>query len=260
MSNFTIMCDTYKLCKENEDLNNSLNESIKNQYIVYESDEISIKRIFTHKSKIIVSKKRSFEAAKEYKGLKTVVLNFANNSSIGGNPFYANAQEEALCRCSTLLHCLEAVKNEFYFKHQNDYQNKLLDDFGNDDLIYTPNITVFKSDTTSPELMPRDEWYNVDIITCAAPFAVFDKVSKSPNLENIIRKRIKRILDIAHINKAEVLILGAFGCGAYNNPPALVAKVFKELIKNYNFKIVEFAVYVGSDTTNYDVFNEILMK
>ena len=39
----------------------------------------------------------------------------------------------------------------------------------NDDIIYTPSVTVFKSDTANPALLTEEEWYDVDVITCAAP-------------------------------------------------------------------------------------------
>ena len=39
----------------------------------------------------------------------------------------------------------------------------------NNDLIYTPGVTVFKSDTDMPEVLPEEEWYQVDVISCAAP-------------------------------------------------------------------------------------------
>ena len=61
--------------------------------------------------------------------------------------------------------------------------------------------------------------------------------------------------DVAAKEKNEVLILGAFGCGAFHNPPDVVADIFAKLIKNYDFEIVEFAVFCrGDDTSNYDAF------
>ena len=56
----------------------------------------------------------------------------------------------------------------------------------------------------------------------------------------------------------EVLILGAFGCGAFRNPPDVVAEIFNSLIRHYNFEIVEFAVFCRDDTRNYDIFKRIL--
>jgi hypothetical protein len=45
----------------------------------------------------------------------------------------------------------------------------------------------------------------------------------------------------------EVIILGAWGCGAFKNPIEIVAKIFVELVKNYNFEIVEFALATKND-------------
>jgi len=65
-------------------------------------------------------------------------------------------------------------------------------------------------------------------------------------------------LDVASKENVDVLILGAFGCGAFNNPPKIVAKVFKELLSNYSFKTVEFAVFCRDEHVgdNYDVFKD----
>ena len=61
--------------------------------------------------------------------------------------------------------------------------------------------------------------------------------------------------------ECEVLILGAFGCGAFANPPEIVAKVFKEALEIYGkyFETVEFAVYCAEEETrNYMIFKEVL--
>ncbi len=52
----------------------------------------------------------------------------------------------------------------FYLPHRNA-QNPL----HNDDCIYTPKVTVFKTDTAEPKLMPEADWYQVNVITCATP-------------------------------------------------------------------------------------------
>ena len=56
----------------------------------------------------------------------------------------------------------------------------------------------------------------------------------------------------------EILVLGAFGCGAFHNPPDVVADIFASLIRSYDFAVVEFAVYCRGNTTNYDVFKRRL--
>ena len=70
------------------------------------------------------------------------------------------------------------------------------------------------------------------------------------NYENVIRSRIKKILDVASKEKNEVLILGAWGCGAFKNPIEIVAGIFIELLRNYNFEIVEFALATRNDVQN----------
>ena len=48
-------------------------------------------------------------------------------------------------------------------------QNGTLTALYNDDCIYTPDVTIFKSDISFLELLPQNKWQTVDVITCAAP-------------------------------------------------------------------------------------------
>ena len=60
-----------------------------------------------------------------------------------------------------------------------------------------------------------------------------------------------------------VVILGAFGCGAFKNPPKIVAEAYKELVEEfkYHFDTIEFAVYCPSyNDTNYRVFKNVIMR
>lgn len=71
------------------------------------------------------------------------------------------------------------------------------------------------------------------------------------------KKRMGRILDIAKYFGAQVVILGAFGCGAFQNPPSVVARAMREVVMEHkrDFQIIEFAVYCPpQDTANYDIF------
>jgi uncharacterized protein (TIGR02452 family) len=192
------------------------------------------------------------------------VLNFASALNPGGGVVKgANAQEECLCRCSDLYFCLNADENwnKFYVPHRHA-RNPLY----NDDIIYTPNVTVFKSDTVNPELMPENEWYNVDVITCAAPnLCAWDDMETvnvtDKELQELHEKRLRRILDVAVVNGVETIILGAFGCGAFSNDPNVVAKAFQNVLKSYlhDFKNIEFAVYCGTHgDRNFKVFSSVI--
>ncbi|MCF0174788.1 MAG: TIGR02452 family protein [Bacteroidales bacterium] len=243
--NYEVMSDTLKQCESLPELKKAIQSSVSRQFMVSHEDDISRAKTEQCNTRIVISGKRSFEAAKGYKGSKTAVLNFANNHNIGGSPFTAGAQEESLCRCSTLYPCLKAMEKEFYAKHRHLRKTREMDHMGNDDLIYTPDVIVFKTDERTdpiyPKMMNPTDWYSVDVITCAAPELWHG--NQMPNdYEAQITSRIKKIFDVAAKEKAEVLILGAWGCGAFHNPSDIVARVFMEQLRNYNFPTIEFAI------------------
>lgn len=276
--NVKVFNDTIDLCKNNKILSDSIKESKQLQGVIYETDTMrDFSRKYDTPAKITVSKKRSLEAASGYPNKRVCVLNFASATNAGGGVVKgANAQEEAICRCSTLYPCIsdEKIVNQFHNKHRELLKAGKMSALYNDDCIYTPRVSVFKTDTANPELMPEGKWFEVDVISCAAP-NLRNKPSNSMNpnsgdkavslkpseILELHMKRIRRILDLAKMYNEEVIILGAFGCGASQNPPDIVAEAMARVIKDfrYDFKAIEFAVYCSQrDTKNYDTFNRRL--
>jgi len=253
------MDDTMKMCGHVDSLKNSIDNSIKNEYVVFQSEPITAGNLQKNPDmKVLVSKKRTFEAAEAYKGKKICCLDFANYYSMGGSPWSAGAQEESMCRVSTLYPCLYSQKQAFYEKHFHEENNGEINYMGGNDLIYIPGVTVFKTDESIPKLKDEEKWFNTDVIVSAAP-ELFDDYDED-QYRKVMTERIRRILELAAKEKVEVLILGAFGCGAFQNPPEIVADIFASLIKNYNFETVEFAVFCRNDTKNYDVFESRFAK
>lgn len=272
--NTTIFLNTAELCKSIPKLIASLRKSTAAQKLFLETDalpEISHAR-YAAPAKVTVSKKRTFEAASAYRGRKTAVHNFASASNPGGGVERgANAQEECLCRCSGLYFCLNtlAMWDGFYTPHRSAH-----DPLHNDDIIYTPEITVFKTDTAKPELMPEVDWYDVNVITCAAPNLRSNPgnrynsgdgaraaVISDSDLLRLHEKRLRRILDVAVLEGDEVIILGAFGCGAFLNNPEVVAQAAKNVLADYlhAFQAIEYAVYCSPrDDRNFKIFDRVL--
>ena len=268
-----IFNDTERLCRSNEKLVASIKETIEHQYVIIESEK-AIKKPEDHRydnpAEVIVSQRRSFEAAKRYSGDRVCVLNFASATHVGGGVTTgAGAQEECLCRCSTLYFAIgdDETKKKFHDTHYRDLRSGRMNSLYNDDCIFSPGITVFKSDTALPKILPENEWYNVDVITCAAPNlnSRYDNIRISDkDLWELHKKRAKRILDIAVSEGEDVIVLGAFGCGAFRNPPEVVAQGYKEVIQEYlyDFKTIEFAVYCPPQrgSGNYHAFAKALQK
>lgn len=263
--NVEIFLDTMIECSRDPYLAESIMETNRNKKLILEGDVLSagMPPERAGQAQVIVSGRRSFEAARRYAGKKVCVLNFASATGPGGGVRHgSSAQEESLCRCSTLYPSLASqdMWDAFYAPHR-EAGSRLY----NDDIIYCPGVVVFKSDDSHPQMLPRGEWYKVDVLTCAAPnLRHFDECDPDEarglmngGLEKLLEKRIRRIFEAALCQGAEVLVLGAFGCGAFRNPPDLVASVFRRVVEGYggHFETIEFAVFhMGSETANYNAF------
>ncbi len=272
--NIAVFRDTERLCKTDPKISESIRRATKEQKLILEGDYLGDQKkdIYDEPAKVVVSTKRSYEAAEGYKGAHVAVHNFASASNPGGGVVNgARAQEECLCRCSGLYFCLNTPKmwDEFYEPHRNAH-----DPIHNDDIIYTPGVTVFKTDTSTPQLMPETDWYNVDVITCAAP-NLRDNPSNRNNTGDgnrkrmisdtdlllLHEKRLRRILEVALANECDTIILGAFGCGAFSNNPEIVAIANRNVLKDYlhAFKHIEYAVHCSPrDDRNFRIFERML--
>ena len=263
--------DTMLRIKLSADLKSAIDYSIRNQQFISESATISISDVqkADKPANIIVSQLRSFEAAAQYIGKRTAVLNFASATNPGGGVEKgASAQEECLCRVSTLYPCLadQKMRASFYTPHRKN-GNAL----HNDDIIYTPNVLVIKDDDHNPLSEP----FSVDIISCAAPnlrerpsnqYNTGDTVKVQISGDELLKlheKRASKIFSSAIANGIEILILGAFGCGAFCNDPYIVARAYKNVLPEFKqyFQTIEFAIYCRpTDSINYDAFKSTILS
>ena len=243
-------------------LSDSVRQSVQSQqFIAHERIVPLPSPRFDRNAPVLTSRDRTFEAALRYKTAypeaRVAVLNFASATIPGGGVVAgASAQEECLCRVSTLYPCLKDKRMWylFYSPHRIS-QNPL----HNDDIIYTKNVQVFKDDDYRDLARPVP----VDVITCAAPNLMEDTSLLSQELYVLHTQRWGKILSVAAANEADVLILGAFGCGAFRNDPYVVAQAFKSVAPEYlySFKTIEFAVYCReTDIQNYTAFSDVLSQ
>lgn len=177
---------------------------------------------------------------------KVLVLNFANPVHPGGGVRRgARAQEEDLCRQSTLLLSLESSQASFYYALHRKHNDFL----ASDTMILSPNVEIIRN--ASGELLP-DGTTDVAVLTCAAPVARHCGFAPTDErLQRILYRRISGILSTAIVYGYRYLVLGAWGCGAFGNDANIVAQLFdrafREIRQNYihgntPFRHVCFAV------------------
>ncbi|MBQ5310694.1 MAG: TIGR02452 family protein, partial [Oscillospiraceae bacterium] len=234
-----IFRDTQVYCSESGILKDAIKQSKENTVIYAPGDKPALPA-GEREGTVTVTRHRTFEAAvalhEKYPGKRIAVLNFASATNPGGGVTRgASAQEECLCRCSTLYPVLDTgrLRSEYYSVNRAKH-----DALHDDTCIYSPGIVICKTDDDSPKRVKKDDFVTVDVITCAAP-NLRDVPANEYNPETGGRvqitperlfalhlSRAEHIMHTAAHNGADILIIGAFGCGAFRNDPRIVAMAY----------------------------------
>ena len=269
--------DTKQMIQDSVKLTQAVTVSRQRTRIWQEGDPPSLPRNFGFRTEITVTRSRSFEAVMRLRGQfpdeRIAVHNFASATNPGGGVERgSSAQEESLCRCSTLFPVLKSNRlyGEYYAFHKARHDARYTDA-----CVWSPDIYIIKTDTAEPKRLPESEWCKVDVLTCAAPNLRTRPNNKmnpgnditvhmtNDELLELHKHRARQLLSAAAAQGDTVLVLGAFGCGAFRNPPAVVAQAYKEILPEFEgyFKLVEFAVYCPPEhPENYNMFMKTLGK
>ena len=219
----------------------------------YYSSEIQLEKSDNkYETQILVLNEDCLKTAFDYKDENPLVLNMANIHTPGGGVEHgAGAQEEYLCRASNYTDALYSLR-KCYPMDRN---------FGG---IYSPSVTVFRGleEDGYPYLK---EPFITNFVAVAAlnRRAVNGDHYVDPSERQKMVNKIRTILGIAAKNNHKVLILGAFGCGAFHNPALEVARIFKEELESETFKNrfekVIFSIKSDKNDTqgNYSKFSEV---
>lgn len=226
---------------------------------------------------------------KENANYKIAVLNFANSHHPGGGYLQgACAQEEELCRTSPFLFAtLNSVYRMGFYKNWNDNWSA--------QVLYTPNVLFVRDDGFSSknnyDFLPESKQYCASVITAAAPnlrnARDFRDIPKASEYQNIIKQIyytpivVKNNPELAYFGKLntfinntynllliDVLVVGAWGCGAfapsfypeyiYNK---FVAEQFVATLSKIggHYKKICFAI-PKDKTNNYNTFLETFIR
>ena len=176
-----------------------------------------------------------------------IVLNMASRHVPGGGvEGGAGAQEESLCRSSNYTATL-----------YKQWKNYPLDrNFG---AVYSPDVTVFRG-TESEGYPLLENPFKTNFVAVAAlrnPELADGKYT-SADRERTLNK-IRTILNVAALHGHTTLILSAFGCGAFHNPPSEMALLFKQELESSTykgrFKKVIFAIKADHNDSQNENFN-----
>lgn len=215
---------------------------------------------------------------KENNDYNIVALNMANSHEPGGGYLRgATAQEEELCRTSPFLYASIANKqtiNQFYNNWGDNWHNRIL---------YTRDTLFIREDSISGnyDLLKSSQQYTCSIVTAAAPDMNRIFYKNIQQHEHDIKKMIKQIyyapfiiddnsqminLEQHIIKKQNILILSAWGCGAFSptinheSYSALIAKYFYDVLKEIggDYKKICFAI-ISDKKNNFNIFQNTFM-
>lgn len=219
--------------------------------MVYHEDiQCRLKNSCEH-TEIFVENKSTVQLVEELgkKGKKLCALNFADGHTPGGLVLSGEStQEESLCRSSNLYFSLLQPKCELEFY----YYNEKMGSQSSDRVIYSKDVLFYKNDA---EERYFGKPVKADVITCPALIGIRDL----DELYAASKKRISNFLNAAKRNGAEILILGAWGCGAFRGDPVQISRAFKDaLSEDAAFEEVHFGIIapMEGDQRNFTEFEK----
>lgn len=104
---------------------------------------------------------------------------------------------------------------------------------------------------TPYEFLKEDDYFLFHELRSAAQCLTYPKDFSEDKMRSKIHAQLQTLKDagVKHV------ILSAFGCGMFNNPPTEVARIYREELSDLNwaFEDITFAI-AGGDKTNFNAF------
>jgi O-acetyl-ADP-ribose deacetylase (regulator of RNase III) len=207
-------------------------------------------------------------------------LNMANSKNPGGGyQTGAAAQEENMFRrtnCHFSINrdsMLNPNEDKSYYFYKPHMQNLIGAKDGENTYIdlENPRICIKDRETYNDvntlegtknigygELSDDDKFLFYELRCAAVRISNPNQFNKT-EMRKIIHAQFKTLKK----NGLRHAILGAFGCGAFNNPPLKVAALYKECLIQYkdHFDVIAFPIYfAGNGRENYASFRKILLN
>lgn len=203
--------------------------------------EFSVKNVPALKQKTIVEVtekdclKESIRLTQE--GYYPAVLNMANRQRPGGGVINGSrAQEESIFRRTNIFRSLYQFSPlaGYFGVRQKQEQYPLDQNFGG---IYSPDVIIFRdSENNGCKLLEKPEYVAVITVAAMNRPEIDSRGKISSHLVDGVKNKIRTIFRIALRHRHDALVLGAWGCGAFRNPPKHIAALFHEVMNEKEFK------------------------
>ena len=170
-------------------------------------------------------------------GLCPAVLNMANRQRPGGGVLTGSrAQEESIFRRTNIFRSLfrfASFAGNFGIDISG-YQYPLNRDFGG---IYSPDVLIFRdSEKYGCRLLENPEYTSVISVAAMNRPTIDPSGRIAKDLIGGVKNKIRTIFRIGLRHRHDSLVLGAWGCGAFRNPPEHIAALFHEVLNEKEFK------------------------
>ena len=230
---------------------------------ISEDKDGRLQKLPTYDTEYILVEGDSFDSAHGMVDMgEALVMNFANALSPGGGFLNgANAQEESLCRNSTLYASLSSPEAAVMYQYNNTHKNSVDSDY----MILSPSVCVFRD----CDGVLRNDPFHVAVFTISAP----NKKGRAKDvdqqeLDDVMIARLEMMMKAAAYYQYKTLVLGAWGCGAFGHDVKRVAQYFREvLVQRGNAKFFQRIIFAILDDRYYskidafaDVFRDELAE
>ena len=209
--------------------------------------------ISSYKTKFSVIEADCIETAQllQNAGYNVCMLNMASGKRPGGGVIDgAGAQEENIFRRSNLFQSLYQFVD---YAHQYDVERNPENSYPLDlrtGGIYSKKVLIVRGSENNGYCFLQNPFelsiVSVPAISCPELELYEGKYYIASNLIERSKEKIRTILRICGEHNHDCLVLSAFGCGAFTNPPHHIAKLFKEVFNENEFKdrfrLVVFAI------------------
>ena len=117
---------------------------------------------------------------------------------------------------------------------KSEKQYPLDPDFGG---VYSPDVILFRdSEKHGCKLLDKTEYVSVITVAAMNRPELDSKGKISSRLVEGVKNKMRTIFRIALRHRHDSLVLGAWGCGAFRNPPKHIAALFHEVLNEKEFK------------------------